>query len=180
MNRPVKHMAINVVVLAAVLGGLSTLQPDAPLDPILGICEEDLPVPTDYAAKCDRTPPVGFNVLLEKASKEFGVDPKVLATTVYRESDCNPKAVGSSGEIGLGQIYPKVWMTTMKETGIANAASDLYDPLTNLRATAYVLNVLGERANNTHDLFRRYNGSGPKARRYADAQLAAYQTVWGK
>lgn len=142
-------------------------------------CPDPLPVRT-YSVHCDRTPPVGFDEMVEDAAAEFGVDPKVLATTVYRESDCNPKALGSSGDVGLTQVVPKVWAKTLKQEGIIVDTSDLWDPLTNLRASAYILSRLSADAGgDLWGTFRRYNGAGPRAKKYATEQVQAYTARWG-
>lgn len=128
---------------------------------------------------CDKSPPAYFDVLVRSAAFEFGIDPRVLATTVYRESDCDAKALGSSGEIGLGQIHPTVWGSTLVEAGIIRRTKDLWLPITNLRASAYILARLSAAAKgDLRGTFRRYNGSGPKARKYAREQVQTFASLW--
>lgn len=134
----------------------------------------------DYSAHCDRSAPEGFNRMVAQASAEFEVDPWVLAVTVYRESDCRAHVTGGAGEIGLTQIGPNVWAETLKGEGLIAEAKDLYDPLTNLRASAWILNRLSHRAKGSEqETFRRYNGAGPRARRYASEQVAVLTSVRG-
>lgn len=136
------------------------------------------PVPVEYATKCNRAPPKGFDGSLVAAATEFGIDPKVLFVTVLRESGCHVRARGSSGEIGLGQVLPRVWVKSLREAGILEEASDLWDVRTNLRASAYILSrLLTDADGDTYGMFRRYNGSGPKARQYAREQVRALASL---
>jgi soluble lytic murein transglycosylase-like protein len=140
---------------------------------------EVAPTLITFAEHCDSKPPADFDVLVQSAAFEFGVDPRVLATTVYRESDCDEKALGSSGEIGLGQVHPKVWSDTLIEAGIIRRTKDLWTPITNLRASAYILARLSDAADgDLRGTFRRYNGSGPKARKYAREQVQVFASLW--
>lgn len=133
-----------------------------------------------FSVHCDRTAPALFDQMVVEAATEFGVDPRIVATTVYRESDCYAEALGSSGEIGLGQVHPRVWVATLVKKGILHHQEDLWDPQTNLRATAFILACLHRRsAGDLEQVFRRYNGSGPKARAYAKEQLQAFSYLWG-
>lgn len=164
-------LAVEVAILVAIV-----TQP-VEVERTFEECEAPLPVMT-YSTHCDRLPPVGFDEMVEDAAAEFGVDPKVLATTVYRESDCDPKALGSSGDVGLTQVVPKVWAKTLKQEGIIEDASDLWDPLTNLRASAYILSRLSADAGgDLWGTFRRYNGAGPRAKKYATEQVQMYLSL---
>lgn len=133
----------------------------------------------DYAAECSWPVPEDFNVQVEAAATEFGVDPRLLATTIYRESDCRIDAVGGAGELGLTQVNPKVWTRTLKREGLITDATDLLDMNTNLRAGAFILASCLKRADgDLWGTFRRYNGSGKKARRYADEQVVEFGRLW--
>ena len=143
---------------------------------LLEVCEVDWNEPKDdYTAGCEFEPPDNFEEDLIAAAEEAGINPRVLALTVWRESDCNAAAVGSSGEIGLTQINPSVWRKTLTREGFG----DLSDPSTNLRAGAWILARLKARSRTDIEAVRRYNGSGPKARRYAEAQRIVYLATWG-
>lgn len=108
--------------------------------------------------------------MLASAAEHAGVDPLVLLATVIKESGCNPKAVGSSGELGLGQVHPKYWFKVLKKELIVDSKEDLLDAEKNLYATAYILASLQEYG--MLGMLRRYNGSGPAARKYAAQQVA--------
>lgn len=131
-----------------------------------------------FASLCTHEPVKGFDKMLLQAATSYKVDPMILAVTVYRESGCDPNAIGSSGEIGLGQINPRVWSSELKAQGIIKTKNDLKDARINLRASAYVLaKMLRASKGDTRSMFRRYNGSGPKARAYAQAQVKALSVL---
>lgn len=142
--------------------------------------EQDI-ADVDYETGCDTAAPQDFSEMIEQVAKEYNINPKMIASTVYRESACDKDATGSQGEIGLGQLHPKVWTKILQEEGIIETKKDLYDPKTNLRATAFVL----DRCRIKHKgspikTFSCYNGSGMAARRYASEQMKAYKTIWNE
>jgi hypothetical protein len=150
-----------------------------------------LPVPTTtkekvvttitggYSVHCTYRAPWGFDGMITNAARRYKVNARALALTVYRESGCKPSMVGSSGEIGLGQIMPTIWTDTLMKEGIIRSSKDLYDPQTNLYATAWILRHLRSAHKDPYTVFMRYNGSGPKARLYASQQMSKYRTMWG-
>ena len=121
---------------------------------------------------CDAAPPQEFNTFVLEAANDHGLDPWVLALTVYRESDCRKDVEGASGEIGLCQVNPAIWVPTLIQHGIITERDDLWDPETNLRAGAFIMARMRLRSRTEWEMFRRYNGSGPRARRYATEQMA--------
>lgn len=132
------------------------------------------PAKVDFEKNCKSAPPEGFSNFVREASAEYSLDPKFLAVTVYRESGCSQSALGSSGEIGLTQINPKIWTSALKKAGIVRNSEELWNPRNNLRAGAWILKRLLDKGNgNTFNMFRSYNGSGPKARKYAAEQKQA-------
>lgn len=126
-----------------------------------------------YSQGCVFRSPNNFDQLLVEAAKEFDLDPNILAVTVYRESGCDAWAYGSSGEVGLTQVTPKYWLRDLQEQGILSRTQELWDPQTNLRASAWILNTLKKEGLSEYQMFRRYNGKGDKARRYAREQQTA-------
>lgn len=143
---------------------------------------EPLPAPAeDFAQHCDIEPPSDFNRMVEAAGEATGINPRLIALTVYRESRCKTDALGAVGEIGLGQVYPRIWKETLVEEGIIDSVDDLYDPAVNLRATGFILGeALRYAKGDPVDALRRYNGSGPAAERYAHEQSGLYRAVWGE
>ena len=150
-------------------------EPAAPVEP-------EPPVDTaDYILHCERSAPENFDRLVDEAGREFGVNPRMIALTVYRESKCDSHAVGSDGEIGLGQVYPFIWARVLRDEGVIESVDDLYDPAINLRATGFILSEsLRYAKGDPVDAIRRYNGSGPRAERYAQRQSARYRDLWGE
>ena len=136
----------------------------------------------DLAVHCEWPfPPEGFSDMVHQVAAEVQLNPRVLALTVYRESKCNASARGGVGEIGLGQIYPAVWESTLKKQGIITSVDDLYDPEVNLRATAYVLNdAFKSSRGKAVDALRIYNGRGKRAIRYSFQQRDRYRALWGE
>jgi soluble lytic murein transglycosylase-like protein len=150
-------------------------EPAAPVEP-------EPPVDTaDYILHCERSAPENFDSLVEDAGRESGINPRLIALTVYRESECKSDAVGASGEIGLGQVYPTIWARVLVDAGIIESVDDLYDPKVNLRAVGFILGeVHGYAKGDPVDALRRYNGSGPAAERYAEQQATRYHALWGE
>ena len=166
---------VEVALLVKLVTEREPAEVEVPVAPVVVV----EPTPITFAEHCDKAPPADFDVLVQAAAFEFGVDPRVLATTVYRESDCDAKALGSSGEIGLGQVHPTVWSATLIEAGIIRRTKDLWTPITNLRASAYILARLSDAADgDLRGTFRRYNGSGPKAKKYAREQVQVFASLW--
>ncbi|MBY3594837.1 lytic transglycosylase domain-containing protein [Rhizobium bangladeshense] len=72
---------------------------------------------------------VPYAALINKYAAEYNV-PVALAQAVVRvESNFNPKARGSAGEIGLMQIKP----ATARMMGYSGRAKGLFDPETNIK-----------------------------------------------
>ncbi len=135
----------------------------------------------DFSRHCDFDPPEGFNDLVYKVADHWSINPRMLALTVYRESGCDTGALGAAGEIGLGQVHPKVWKDTLLDGGIIESVVDLYEPEVNLHAVAFILGEMDRMADgDTLDALRRYNGSGSRARKYAREQSALYEAMWGE
>lgn len=171
------RIAVTVAVIAElfVLNHIITSDKSSPASPeIAQEIPEPEPEPVDFAKNCKVQPPEGFSDLIREVSAEYSLDPKILAVTVYRESGCDQWALGSSGEIGLAQVLPKVWFEELKEAGIVQRPQELWDPRNNLRASAWILSSLHKKADgNLFSMFRRYNGQGAKARKYAAEQKQA-------
>jgi hypothetical protein len=87
-------------------------------------------------------------------SGSYNLDPKLLASLVAVESSFNPRAISSSGAIGLGQLKP----ATAQWLGV----SDPFDPLQNLQGTAKYLRYLLDRYNGSvqHALAAYFQGQG--------------------
>jgi len=85
----------------------------------------------------------------------------VVAAMVAVESTCNPKAVSLDGSVGLMQVRVATWR---KEFGLEDEG--MLDAGRSLEVGTEILRRLVAK----HGLekgIERYNGQGPKARRYA-------------
>jgi outer membrane lipoprotein SlyB len=116
-----------------------------------------------------------YDDLISKVAGEVGVDPAVLKQIAAQESSLNPNAVndnGSSKDYGLMQHNSRY----MGERGLDS--SNVLDSESNLRAGAkFFKGLLDRSGGNYREAFRRYNGSGAKAERYADNSMATYNAI---
>jgi hypothetical protein len=93
---------------------------------------------SEHQAEGDRCPEVSALVQLAGLPEHFeGV--------IWRESMCDPYAVSSAGALGLAQIMP-FWLRELCPMGIACTPADLFDPVANVSAAAYVYAVQGPSA----------------------------------
>jgi soluble lytic murein transglycosylase-like protein len=126
-------------------------------------------IPEPWVQGCTRPNPEGLGFLIEEAAAEVDIDPAWLAITVWRESGCDSAARGAAGEIGLTQINPKVWSAVI---GASPDGWEMWDPQSNLRYSAMILRRLRDSSASEREMFRKYNGKGAKARKYAAEQMA--------
>lgn len=98
---------------------------------------------------------------LELSAGRYSLSPHVLVALFWNESRCNPEAVGSAGEVGLGQMMP----IAAEDIGVD--ISDIRNnPEAQIDAAAKYLRLLLDRTGG--DLFlaiRGYNAGLARARR---------------
>lgn len=71
----------------------------------------------------------------------------MLRCVIHHESRGNPQARGDAGtSLGLMQIHTPVWRRWLIRKGIITTTSDLYRPVTNLRAARAIWRVQGWQA----------------------------------
>lgn len=70
-----------------------------------------------------------YSDLIQTYAKQYGVPVDLAHAVVKVESNFNPKARGSAGEIGLMQIKP----ATARMMGYSGSKSGLFDPETNIK-----------------------------------------------
>ncbi|THK34494.1 lytic transglycosylase domain-containing protein [Ensifer sp. MPMI2T] len=70
-----------------------------------------------------------YTILIQSYAKQYGVPAGLAHAVVKVESNFNPDARGSAGEIGLMQIKP----ATARMMGYSGSAKGLYDPETNIK-----------------------------------------------
>jgi soluble lytic murein transglycosylase len=102
--------------------------------------QESLP-----AAYRHRAYEVSRSIIVE--ANHHGMDPMFLMAVITTESQFNPKARGSHGEIGLMQILPSTAAWIAPQAGIASNKIDLEDPSTNIRIGATYFAQLRKRFN---------------------------------
>src|SRR5574344_1702333 len=94
------------------------------------------------------------NSLIERISKEEGVDPKLVKLFAWRESRFKSNVTSKCGAMGVMQLMP----ATAKQFGCKNG----YDPEQNIRAGCKLLNYLVKKYNgNTSEIAKVYS-SGTK------------------
>ncbi len=107
--------------------------------------------------------PVGYKNYINKYSKEYNVDPFLVASVINVESNYNKRAVSSKDARGLMQIGPSTGVWASEVIGIENYNSDmLFDPEINIKIGSWYLNQLNKEFDNNLDLvLTAYNaGSG--------------------
>lgn len=70
-----------------------------------------------------------YSALIVKYARQYGVPTNLADAIVRVESNFNPKARGSAGEVGLMQIKP----ATARMMGFRGSVKQLYNPETNIR-----------------------------------------------
>ena len=122
-----------------------------PVAPAVSAAEEGLP--TSSAAWAERLPPDGRRIsgMIERAAREAGVDPALLAALVKNESGFDPTARSHAGAIGLAQLMPGT---------AAELEVDPTDPLENLRGGARYLREQLDRFGTPELALAAYN-AGP-------------------
>jgi soluble lytic murein transglycosylase-like protein len=120
-----------------------------------------------------------YGSIISKYAKQYGVPVELAHAVVRIESNFNPKARGSAGEIGLMQIKP----ATARSMGYSGSKKGLYDPETNIRYGMKYLSMAHELGGGeTCGTILRYNaGHGakrmnPVSKRYCGKVLALIGT----
>jgi soluble lytic murein transglycosylase-like protein len=91
--------------------------------------------------------------IVDKAAKQYNVDPKLILSVIHAESAFNPKAKSHCGAMGLMQLMP----ATAKQYGASNA----YDMEQNVFAGTKFLSWLLKRYNGNVSLAVAAYNAGP-------------------
>lgn len=96
-----------------------------------------------YKTFVRQTHPIKYEELVERYSKEFGVDKYFVYAVIKTESGFRPNAVSSVGASGLMQIMEQTfdWLK-YKQSDEQVTYSDMFDPETNIRYGCYLLGYL--------------------------------------
>lgn len=104
--------------------------------------------------------------MIDQAAKKHNVNPHVIAAIIYKESSFNPAAVGTSGEIGLGQFLP------IAAKDIGRDISELRDnPEVQIDSTAALVALNLKRSGDIFTSVRAYNAGIGAALKSATAGL---------
>jgi soluble lytic murein transglycosylase-like protein len=116
-----------------------------------------------------------YSAIITKYAKTYGVPVDLAHAVVRVESNFNPKARGSAGEVGLMQIKP----ATARAMGYRGKTKGLYDPETNIRYGMKYLSMAHELGGGeTCGTILRYNAGhaakrmNPISKRYCGKVIA--------
>jgi soluble lytic murein transglycosylase-like protein len=100
-----------------------------------------------------------FDHIVEKASKTFGVNPKLIHSVIRHESGYNPRAVSHAGAQGLMQLIPG----TAERMGV----DDAFDPYENIMGgTKYLRLLLDMFEGNPVHAVAAYNAGEGRVKQY--------------
>jgi peptidoglycan lytic transglycosylase len=87
--------------------------------------------------------PIPYRKSLEEYSREYSLDPYLVAALVRQESEFNARAVSRSNAYGLAQVLPSTGRQLSRKLGMRGfRANMLFQPDTNLRMGTYYLRSL--------------------------------------
>ncbi|SHJ76237.1 soluble lytic murein transglycosylase [Caminicella sporogenes DSM 14501] len=104
--------------------------------------------------------PFHYRHLIEKYSREYNLDPLLVAAIIKVESKFNEKAVSIKGAKGLMQISSITGKWASEELKIENYTEEmLFNPDINIKIGCWYLNLLNKQFNNNLSLvLAAYNG----------------------
>ena len=104
--------------------------------------------------------PLSYKGLIKKYSKEYNLDPYLIAAIINVESNFNKNAISSKDARGLMQIIPKTGEWAASKLGIENFTVELlFEPETNIRIGTWYLDMLKkEFGDNIQLILAAYNG----------------------
>lgn len=110
------------------------------------------------------------------------ITPKMAVAIIARESSFDPATLGSLGEVGLMQIYPKYHIKDLKSSGIISKKKDLWKIETNISAGIHILMGYARTARTAEQALAIYNAGASRwqhGKRYARTVLALTKQIDG-
>lgn len=107
------------------------------------------------AAGIDTDLPGEYQQYCEEIGQAYGICPELLEAIIEEESGGDPDAVGSAGEIGLMQVYPKYHMNRAESLGVYS----LFAPHGNILVGADYLAELFAKYEDVGTVLMVYNGT---------------------
>lgn len=107
--------------------------------------------------------PIGYKDYINKYSKQYDIDPFLVAAVINVESKFNKEAISQKDARGFMQIGPQTGEWAAGDLGISNYSRELlFEPEINIRIGIWYLNQLKQEFNNDINLvLAAYNaGSG--------------------
>ena len=103
--------------------------------------------------------PLPYRDVLEKYSKEQGLDPFITAGLIRQESEFDARVISHANAYGLMQLLPSTGRELGARLGVPRVGtSDLFNPNMNIRlGTFYVKNLLGMFENELERTLASYN-----------------------
>lgn len=95
---------------------------------------------------------------IDKYSKEYGVDPKIVLAIMRVESNFNSNAESKANAKGLMQILPDTAKHISKLLKVDVNSVDLKDPDTNIKFGTYYIKYLMQNFKNLDTVYAAYNG----------------------
>jgi soluble lytic murein transglycosylase-like protein len=120
-----------------------------------------------------RLAPIFSQVILK-----YKISEDLLIGLVHAESSFKERSVSSTGDIGLGQINPKVWALEFKRLKIEFNPKRLKEPKYNLEKTALILTIMKNRYPKDPLWYARYHSSTTEFKnKYARNIYSRYKTL---
>ncbi|MDY7230624.1 transglycosylase SLT domain-containing protein [Hyalangium rubrum] len=124
--------------------------------------------------------PNAYRELIEKHTKDAGVEPDLLQALMREESALDPKALSWAGAMGLTQLMPATAKATAAQLKIKRFSVDsLYQPDVNIRLGAHHLGELVKRFNgNTPFAVGSYNAGAGAVNRWRSDRKGVPLDAW--
>ena len=104
--------------------------------------------------------PLEYKEEIVKYSKEYGLDPALVASVICRESRFKLKAKSAAGARGLMQVMPETGKWIAGEIGVSFSEDMLFDADSNIRFGCWYLKYCQKRFPGKNETLAAYN-AGP-------------------